>query len=82
MKKMTKLHENTEQFNNLSGENFDRVYVISDDDVDGDHEFCGEYVTVAHDPKQDEWYFFADCVFTRKTEQEMHEFAEGFGYTF
>ena len=67
-------------FSELSGEDFDEVYQVSDADVDGDHEFCGEYVTVAH-ATIGMWMFAAmDRVWWFGSREEVVECAAKFGY--
>lgn len=67
-------------FSELSGEDFDVVYQVSDADVDGDHEFCGEYVTLAH-ATIGMWMFAAqDRVWWFGSREEVVEFAGKFGY--
>lgn len=67
-------------FSELSGEEYDEVYQISDADVDGEHEFCGSYVTVYH-AVNGEWMFVGgDRVWYFCTRAEVVRFANGFGY--
>lgn len=67
-------------FSDLSGEDFDVVYQVSDADVDGDHEFCGEYVTVAH-AVDGEWAFMADDrIWWFNSREEVVKIATRFGY--
>lgn len=67
-------------YSELSGENYDEVYQVSDADVDGDHEFCGDYVTMMH-AVDGEWGFCAeDRVWWFGSREEVVAFAGRFGY--
>ena len=67
-------------FSEISGEGYDEVYQLSDEDVEGDHEFCGEYVTVYHVVDGD-WGFAAEGrVWWFSTRPEVVHFAKCFGY--
>lgn len=76
--KMTKI--DAKWFSELSGEDYDEVYQISDADVDGDHEFCGDYVSVYH-AVNGEWAFAGgDRIWWFSTRPEVVRFAKAFGY--
>ncbi len=67
-------------FSELSGEDYDEVYQVSDADVEGDHEFCGDYVTVMH-VVGGEWGFCAeDRIWWFSSREEVVAVAARFGY--